>query len=179
MNSSNFSMEFELNGSEIRKLNKMYFENIYRERVTIISCLVLFVLIVSDFLNTNEDNDLIIWIIKTLIIIVFFLLIQYSIVETVCKIIFRLAKKLLRFDNFIRRYKFNFTNSLIYVHSPLGEFKHDWSKIDKAILTKDFFLLYIKERNGYIISISNKDDSRDLNRLLDFVEKNVTHIIKV
>ncbi|MDQ6471702.1 YcxB family protein [Flavobacterium sp. LHD-80] len=91
-----------------------------------------------------------------------------------------MTKKLLKFDNFINKYKLNFTNSLIYVRSPLGEFTHKWSQIDKAILTKDFFFLYVKEKNNYIISISNKyNNDRNMTDLIAFVESNVTQVIKV
>jgi hypothetical protein len=180
MNTSNFSLEFELTVSEIRKLNKMYFKNLYQERVMIISCIILLLLIFFDFFNLNDDNDLMEWIIRSLVLIAFFMMVQYSFVNTVCKILFRITKKLLEFDGFISKYKFNFTNSFIYVHSPLGEYAHKWSQIEKAILTKDFFFLYIKERNGYIISISNKcSDSRNMEKLIAFIENNVTQITKV
>ncbi|KAF2511406.1 YcxB family protein [Flavobacterium zhairuonense] len=86
----------------------------------------------------------------------------------------------MKFDKFISKYKFNFTNSFINVHSPLGEITHKWSQIEKAILTKDFFFLYVKERNGYIISISNKyDQYRNMEKLIDFVERKVTHVVKL
>jgi len=71
---------------------------------------------------------------------------------------------------------------LIQAKMPLqlGEFAHKWTQIEKAILTKDFFFLYIKERNGYIISISNKDtETRNMKELIAFVENNVTQITKV
>lgn len=179
MNTTNFSMEFELNVSEIRKLNKMYFENLYKQRVLIFSTIVLFSLILFDFFEIDENNDVFQWVIKSLIIIVCFLLIQYSFVETIYNIISKVSQKLLRSDKFISKYKFNFTNSLICVHSPFGEIKHKWDKIEKAILTKDFFLLYIKERNAYIISISTKNNKeRDIEKLLEFIENNVTHVIK-
>ncbi|WP_370526659.1 YcxB family protein [Flavobacterium sp. MDT1-60] len=104
---------------------------------------------------------------------------QYSFVNTTCKITFELIKKLLRFDRFLVKYKFNFTNSFIYVHSPLGEFVHKWTQIEKAILTKDFFFLYVKEKNGYIISISNKNENRNIKELITFVERNVIQVTKV
>ncbi|WP_431242055.1 YcxB family protein [Flavobacterium sp. P21] len=108
-----------------------------------------------------------------------FFLFQYSFVKTVSDLIFRLIKKLLKFDKFISKYKLNFTNSFIYVRSPIGEVSHKWSHIEKAILTKDFLLLYIKEKNGYIISISNKyNTNRNLGKLIAFVESNGTHITK-
>lgn len=180
MNTSNFSLVFELNASEIRKLNKMYFKNLYKERVTIISCIVLLYLMFFDSFNLGGDNDFIQWVIKNLVLVVLFFMFQYSFVNTICKIIFQLAKKLLRFDKFVSRYKFDFTNSFIRVHSPLGEFAHKWNKIEKAILTKDFFFLYVKDRNGYIISISNKcNDGRNMEKLISFVENNVVRITKV
>ncbi len=179
-NATNFSMEFELSVSEIRKLNKMYFEQLYKQRILIFSSLVLCSIIVLDFFNKDENNDVFQWIIKSLLIIVFFLLIQYSFVQALCNVIFKIAQKLVRFDTFISQYKFNFTNSLLCVHSPLGEIKHRWNKIEKAILTKDFFFLYIKERNAYIISISTKNSSgRDIKKLLEFIDTNVTPIIKI
>jgi hypothetical protein len=120
------------------------------------------------------------WIIRSLALIVFFLMIQYTVVNSVCKIIFRSVKKLRRAENFINKYKLNFTNSFIYVHSPLGGFKHKWNEIEKAILTKDFFFLYVKAQNNYIISISNKKTAgRNIEELIAFVENNVTHVKKV
>nr|MBU3859672.1 YcxB family protein [Flavobacterium sp. MC2016-06] len=158
----------------------MYFKHLYKERVTTISSLILFLLILFDFFRVDHNNDMMQWIIRSLILIIFFLLIQYSFVNTICKLIFRLAKKLLKFDSFISKYKFNFTSSLIHVHSPLGEFAHKWSEIEKAILTKDFFFLYVKKRNGYIITISNKDNNqRNMEELITFIERHVTHVTKV
>ncbi|KFF03395.1 YcxB family protein [Flavobacterium reichenbachii] len=180
MNTAAFSLEFKLNISEIRKLNKMYFKHLYKEKVTIFSSLLLFGLILFDYFRVDHKTDLIQWMIRSLILIIVFLFIQYSIVDAICKLIFKLAKKLLRFDSFISKYKFNFTNSSIYVHSPLGEFAHQWTEIEKAILTKDFFFLYVKKRNGYIITISNKcSDKRNIEQLITFVESNVTHVTKV
>lgn len=176
MNISDFSLEFGLNSSEIQKLNKMYFEHLYKERILLILALAVFVLIL---INLN-DNDLIDWIIKSLVLIVLFLMFQYTFVNSLSKIIFRLAKRLLKSENFINKYRLNFNNSSICVHSPLGRFTHKWSKIEKAILTKDFFFLYVKERNGYIISISSKaTKDRNIEELVSFIEKNVTHITKV
>lgn len=180
MNTSNFSLEFELNVSEIRKLNKMYFKHLYKERVIMISCFILFILIFFDSFNVINENDFTQWLLKNLILIVLFFMFQYSVVNTICKILFQLTKRLSRFDRFVSKYKLNFTNSFICVHSPLGEFVHKWSKIEKAILTKDFFFLYVKDRNGYIISISNKDNNdRNMDELIAFIESNVTPITKV
>lgn len=62
----------------------------------------------------------------------------------------------------------------------MGEIAHRWDQIEKAILTKDFLFLYIKDRNGYIITISNKDENgRNMDQLIAFVESNVTSIKKV
>ncbi|MNE61063.1 hypothetical protein D3C80_1562470 [compost metagenome] len=73
-----------------------------------------------------------------------------------------------------------FTNSKVCIRFPLGRLTHKWNTIEKAILTKNFLFLYIKEENNYIISISRKDyDCRKMEELLAFVEQNVTHIIKV
>lgn len=179
INNPNFSLEFGLNLVEITKLNKMYFKNRYKERLRIVVVIILFFSIFYDFFDVN-DTDFVIWLIRNLILIVLFLLFQYSFVNMLCKLFFQVVKKLLTFDRFIAKYKFNFTNSFIQVHSPLGEFAHKWTKIEKAILTKDFFLLYVKEKNGYIISISYKYNSeRNIEKLVAFVESNVTHVMKV
>ncbi|TPG38517.1 YcxB family protein [Flavobacterium pectinovorum] len=179
MNTSNLSLIFELNLSEIRKLNKMYFKNFYKERIAILSFMMLLFMMFFDSFSLTDDNEFIKWAIKNVLLVLVFFLFQYSIVNTICKIIFQLTKKLLKFDRFVNKYKFNFTDSSIYVHSPLGEVAHKWSKIEKAILTKDFFFLYVKDRNGYIISISNKCNDRNMNELITFVEKNVTPVTKV
>ncbi|SHM84264.1 YcxB family protein [Flavobacterium chilense] len=177
MNSSDFSLQFGLNVSEIQKLNKMYFENIYKDRILLASCAVLFFVI---FFDLRSEYDLIEWIIRSLALIIFFLMVQYSFVNSVCKIIFRLAKRFLKSERFVNKYRFHFTGSFICIHSPLGDFTHKWSKIEKAILTKDFLFLYFKERNGYIVSISNKgSNKRNMDELISFVENNVIHIIKV
>ncbi|SEO62817.1 YcxB-like protein [Flavobacterium sp. CF108] len=177
MNTPNFSLEFGLDVSEIQKLNKMYFKHLYKERILALFSIILFFLI---FIDLKNGKDLIDWIIRSLLFVVLFLMIQYSVVNSICKIIFRLAKRLLQSENFINKYRFNFTNTFIYVQSPLGRFKHKWSKIEKAMLTKDFFFLYVKERNGYIISIANNArNERDIEKLVAFVENNVTHVTKV
>ncbi|WP_343694295.1 hypothetical protein [Flavobacterium sp.] len=177
MNTTNFSLEFGLSVPEIQKLNKMYFKHLFKERVSALLGVFLFLLI---FINLKSDNDLIDWVIKSLALIILFLMIQYSIVNSICKAIFYLTNKLLKSGNFINRYRFNFTNSFLYVYSPLGGFKHKLSKIEKVILTKDLLLLYIKERNGYIISISNKDaESRNIKELIVFLENNVIPVSKV
>lgn len=94
--------------------------------------------------------------------------------------IFRLIKKVLKSENFANQYKLNFTSTSINICSPLGNFKHKWSKIEKAILTKDFLFLYVKDRNGYIISISNNcAGERNMEELISFVENNVVHVLKV
>lgn len=177
MNLSAFSLEFGLSTSEIQKLNKMYFKHLYKDRILIVLSTVLLVLILF---NLSNDNDLTEWVIRSLALIIFFLMVQYICVNSLCKLIFRLAKSLLKSEKFINKYRLNFTNSVICVQSPLGRFTHEWTKIEKAILTRDFFLLYIKERNGYIISISNKcSNGRNIEELVSFVEKNVTHVTKV
>lgn len=179
MNDSSFSLEFGLNVDEVQKLNKMYFKNLYRERIQILFGFVLLISTFYDFFDLNSGSDLIMWIIRNLFFVIVFLMFQYSFVNTICKLIFQLIKKLLRFDIFMAKYKFNFTYSSIYVHSPLGEFAHKWTQIEKAILTKDFFFIYIKERNGYILSISNKKQNKNMDELIAFIESNVMKVIKV
>jgi hypothetical protein len=155
----------------------MYFKHLYKERILLASVIILFLLILF---SLNNDNDFIEWIIRSLALIIFFLIIQYSFVNSICKLIFRLAKRSLKSENFINKYRLNFNDSFICVHSPLGRFRHKWSEIEKAILTKDFFFLYVKQRNGYIISISNKCvKGRNIDELISFIEKNVTHVTKV
>lgn len=180
MKTSNFFLEFDLNTSEIRKLNKMYFNNLYKERVIIFSAVMLLLVVFFDFFDLNDDVDYIQWLVRNLILIILFFLFQYSFVSTMSKVVLQFTKKLLKYHKFTDKYKFNFTNSSIYVHSPMGEFVHKWSQIEKAILTKDFFFLYVRGRNGYIISISNKYKSdRKIDELIAFVETNVTHITKI
>jgi hypothetical protein len=177
MDISNFSMEFGLSTSEIQKLNKMYFKHLYKERILLGLAIFLFLLILFTF---SSENDFVEWTVRSLVLIIFFLVIQYFFVNSICKIIFRLAKRLSKSENFIKKYRLNFTNSLIYVHSPLGRFAHKWTKIEKAILTKDFFFLYVKERNGYIITIANKcNNSKNMGELVAFVEQNVTKVFKI
>jgi len=180
MNNAQFSLEFELNTAEIRKLNKMYFKNLWEERIRFLSNMLLVVAIVLNLFYL-DNSDYIIWLIRNLSFILLFLLLQYPFVNTLCRLIFQLIKELLKVDRFISKYKLNFTNSSIYVHSPIGEITHKWSQIEKAILTKDFFLLYIKESKGYnIISISNKcNKDRNMEGLIAFVESKVVHITKV
>ncbi|MNY19007.1 hypothetical protein D3C86_1524200 [compost metagenome] len=179
MNASNFSLEFRLSADEVRKLNKMYFKNLYKGRVQILFGFVLLFYIFSSFFDLSNGSDLITWIIRNLTFVIIFFMFQYSFVNTTSKLTFELIKKLLRFDGFLMKYKFNFTNSFIYVHSPLGGFVHKWTQIEKAILTKDFFFLYVKGKNRYIISISNKNQNRDIKELIAFVERNVIQVMKV
>ncbi|WP_264550757.1 YcxB family protein [Flavobacterium sp. N2038] len=177
MINSKFSLEFKLSPVEIRKLNKMYFKNLYEDKVRIFSFVLL---LVSFIISLNYNTDFVTWIIRNLIFVVLFLVFQYSFVNAICRLIFKLIKKLAKFDKYINKYKLNFTNSFIYVHSPLGDVKHKWNQIENAILTKDFFFLYIKEKNNYIISISNEQNSgRNIDKLIAFVEGNVTPVIKV
>ncbi|MEZ0182407.1 YcxB family protein [Flavobacterium oncorhynchi] len=176
MKISNFSLQFELNVSEIQKLNEMYFKNIYRNWILLFLGIVLFSLI---FLDLNIQDDLVEWIIRSLALIIIFLMIQYSFVNSICEIIFRLAKKL-QPEKVKNKYRISFTDCFIYIYSPFGNFTHKWSKIEKAILTKKFLFLYFKERNGYIISISNKKtNERNIEELISFVENNVIHVVKV
>jgi hypothetical protein len=180
MGTSKFSLEFELNVAEVRKLNKMYFKRLYKERVTIVSVIVLAFLIFFDFFNLNSDEDFIKWELRTIAFIVLFLMFHYPIVNAICRIIFQLSKKIADYSTVFGKYKFNFTNSFIYVHSPLGAFAHKWSQIEKAVLTKDFFFLYVKDDDQHIISISNKfNKGRNINELIAFVESNVIEITKM
>ncbi|MBL0738551.1 YcxB family protein [Flavobacterium sp. GN10] len=180
MNTTNFLLEFKLNFSEIRKLNKMYFKYLFRERFIYISIFFPLIVISFDFASINEDTDLSAWLIRSLALIIFFVAIEYSFINTISKISFQLTKKLLKFERFHSKYKITFTSEEIYVRSPLGELTHKWSKIEKAILTKNFLFLYVKERNNYIISISRKDyNFRKIEELLIFIEKNAIPIVKV
>ncbi|SFD53754.1 YcxB-like protein [Flavobacterium phragmitis] len=177
MTAANFSLEFQLNISEIKKLNKMYFRHLFRDRVMFcLLALLVFVICIDYILETDFFN----WLLKSLFLVVIFVIIQFSFIDVISKTVFRWTKKLMRLDKFPNRYKLTFTYSDICVKSPLGELTHKWSKIEKVILTKNFLFFYIKERNGYIISISKKDsDYRKIEELLSFVEKNVIPVIKV
>lgn len=180
MYNPDFALEFKLNSVEIRKLNKMYFKRIYKERFRFFSFILLFFLIFFDVFDWNDDNDLIRWFSRNLVLILFFILFQCQIVNTLCRSFFKLIRKLMKFKRFLRSYKFNFTNSFIHVYSPLGEVEYKWGEIEKAILTKDFFFLYIKEKKEYVISISNKEnEERNIKKLIAFVENNVTKITKI
>lgn len=176
---TNFFLEFGLNADEVQKLNKMYFKDLYKERLQIFFGFVFLFYILYSLFDLNNNDDLITWIITNMAFVIVFFIFQYSLVNTTSKIIFQLVKKFLIFDRFIAEYKFNFTSSFIYVRSPLGEFAHNWSQIEKAILTKEFFFLYVKEKKEYIISISNKNQNRDLKGLIAFVEGNVIPVTKV
>ncbi|WP_415780332.1 YcxB family protein [Flavobacterium chungbukense] len=134
-------------------------------------------LILADY---TLEIDLFQWLIQSCLLIVFFVIIQFSFVDAISKGVFKLTKRLMKKEKFINRYKLTFNYYNICIRSPLGELTHKWSKIEKVISTKNFLFLYIKERNGYIISISKKDyDCRKIEELLSFVEKNVITIIKV
>ncbi|KIO54769.1 YcxB family protein [Flavobacterium hibernum] len=180
MNAANFSLEFRLDMNEIRKLNKMYFKDLYKKRVMLFLAFMLFVVVFFDFFNLRNDNDFIQWIVGSLFLVILFLLFYYSIVDAICNMTFSLIKRLLKFERFVKKYQFSFTNSFICVRSPIGVFTHEWSCIEKAIITKDFLFLYVKDKNGYIISISNNyNDTRQMNELISFVNKNVTPITKI
>jgi len=180
MTASDFSLEFQLHLSEIRKLNKMYFRHLFRMRIILFTLIALVFLIGIDCWNTNLNEDFFSWIVRSLILIVVFVLVQSSLISTISKIIFSLTQKLMRFENFNSRYKFSFTNSVICVQSPLGHLTHKWSGIEKVISTKNFLFLYIKEKNGYIISISKKHcDGKKMEQLISFVENNITHVITI
>ncbi|MEN2488645.1 hypothetical protein AAYQ05_12670 [Flavobacterium sp. B11] len=180
MNPSNFSLEFQLHLSEIRKLNKMYFEHLFKDRIVFISILVLLFVIFFDFSHINLEADFFLWLIRSLAIIVFFVVIENSFIDAISKMAFQLAKRFVKFRKLNNRYKFIFTDSQLCIRFPLGQLTHKWTAIEKAILTKNFLFLYIKGQNNYIITISRKDyDCRKMEELLAFVENNVTHIIKV
>lgn len=179
MNSTSFCLEFDLDMSEIRKLNKMYFRGLFQRRVLFFLAAILLGIIFFDYFNLNNDNDLIEWGIRNLLLITFFLLFQYLFINTITKAIFQFVNTLLKSERFANKYKFNFTSSFICIHSPLGEFTHKWCNIEKAILTKDFFFLYFKDKNGYIVSISNKYENRNMNELVSFLENNVIPVTKI
>lgn len=180
MNTTNFSLEFALNLSEIRKLNKMYFEHLFKQQMIFVSIMLLLFLIFFDFFTINFEDDFFLWLIRSLAFIAFFVIIENSFVDAVSRIIFQLTRKLLVFNNLSRKFRFVFTGSRVCIQFPLGRLTHNWTAIEKAILTKNFLFLYIKEQNNYIISISRKDyDCRKMEELLAFVEQNVIHIIKV
>lgn len=177
MTAAGFSLEFQMNVSEVKKLNKMYFKHLFRERIVFCLLAALLLMILIEYLIETDFFD---WLIKSLFLIVFFVIIQFSFIDVISKTIFNWTKKMMKLDKFPDRYKLAFTYSDICVKSPLGELTHKWSNIEKVISTRDFLFFYIKERNNYIISISKKDsDSRKIEELLSFVEKNVVSIIKV
>ncbi|MEP6932000.1 MAG: hypothetical protein ABI850_18395 [Flavobacterium sp.] len=180
MNTSKFSAEFELNINEIQKLNKMYFKRLYKGRVTVFFIIILMSFLFYDFFNLESQEDFIKWQLRSLVLIVSFFMFHYTFVNATCKIIFKLMRQLVGYTGFIGRYKLNFTNSYIYVNSPLGAFAHKWSQIEKAVLTKDFFFLYVKDTDQHIISISNKyNNKRNMPDLIAFVARNVTDITKM
>lgn len=175
MNAPNFLLEMELSVSEVRKLNKMYFKYTYKRKVLKVLCIVLFFLV---FFDLRRDIDLFVWIIRSLSQVILFLIFQQAIVSSISKIIFRLVE--IKSNLFINKYRLIFNSSFVCVHSPLGDFKHDWNSIEKAILTKNFFFLYVKEFNGYIISISTKHSTdRNMRELLEFIENNIIPVTKV
>jgi len=177
MNTANFLLEFELDVSEIKRLNKMYFRHLFKERIVFVLLAVLLLLILNDFSLQMDYFD---WLIRSLLLVVFFVMIQFLLIDVISKSIFKLTKIIIGLKNSSSKYKLSFTYSDICVKSPLGELTHKWSKIEKVIQTKNSLFLYIKERNGYIISISKKEsNSRKIEELLSFVEKNVVHVIKV
>lgn len=177
MTAANFSLEFQLSIPEIRKLNKMYFRHLFKERIVFCLFIILILVILVDY---ALEIDFFEWVIQSCLLIVLFVIIQFSFVDVISKGIFKLTKTLMNEEKFKNRYKLTFTYSNIYIRSPLGELTHKWSKIEKAISTKNFLFLYVKERNGYIISISKKDyDCKKIEELLSFVEKNIIQVIKI
>ncbi|MFH7013555.1 YcxB family protein [Flavobacterium sp. FlaQc-52] len=180
MNTSKISIEFELNVTEIQKLNKMYFKRLYKERVTVLFTIALVGFIFLDFFNLKSDDDVLKWYLRSAVLMVSFFVFHYAFVNTICKVIFKVMRKLEGYTNFIGKYRLNFTNSNIRVNSPIGAFVHKWSQIEKAVLTKDFFFLYVKDTDQHIISISNRcKNGRNLSDLIAFVENNVTEIMKI
>lgn len=177
MSAASFSLEFQLNISEVRKLNKMYFKHLLRERIVSFIFAVLMLMILIDYIMESDFLD---WLIRSLFLVVFFVIIQFSFIDIISKTIFKWISRILKLDKFPNRCKLSFTYSNICVKSPLGELTHKWSNIEKVISTKNFLFFYVKERNGYIISISkNESNARKLEELLSFVEKHVIQIIKV
>ncbi|WP_164515306.1 YcxB family protein [Flavobacterium ustbae] len=152
----------------------------FKDRIVTAFFIILVLTIIIDFFNINKGIDFVQWLIRSAILIILFIVIGYALADTICKVIFQLTKKLMKFERFLNKYRFNFTSSEISICSPMGGLIHNWSKIEKVILTKNFLFFYIKERNGYIISVSKKDyEERKIKDLIEFVEKNVTHIIKL
>ncbi|MBJ2126149.1 YcxB family protein [Flavobacterium sp. IB48] len=177
MNTANFSLEFQLNVSEIKMLNDMYFKHLFKDRIVFGLLIVLSLMILIDF---SLEIDYLDWLIRSLLLVVFFVMIQFSLIDVISKAIFKLTKKIIGLNKSSNKYKLSFTHSNICVKSPLGELTHKWSKIEKVIQTKNFLFLYIKEQNSYIISISKKEsNSKKIEELLSFVEKNVIHVVKV
>lgn len=177
MNTANFSLEFQLNVSEIKMLNDMYFKHLFKDRIAFGLLAVLSLMILIDF---SLEIDYLDWLIRSLLLVVFFVMIQFSFIDVISKAIFKLTKKIIGLNKSSNKYKLSFTYSNICVKSPLGELTHKWSKIEKVIQTKNYLFLYVKEQNSYIISISKKEsNSRKIEELLSFVEKNVIHVIKV
>lgn len=177
MKAANFSLEFQLNISEIRKLNKMYFEHLFKERLIYVFFVVALIVLFLDFIN---EADFFQWLISCLVTLVFLVVIQFFFLDAISRTIFCLTKWLIQYHKFYSRYKLTFTYSDVCVRSPLRDLKHKWTKIEKVISTKNFLFLYVKERNAYIISISKKDHNcQKIEELVSFVENHVMHVIKV
>lgn len=177
MTSANFLLEFQLNISEIKQLNKMYFKHLFKERIVFCMLTLLTFVVCIDFIL---ETDFLQWLISSLVLVVAFIIIQFFCINTISNMVFQLSKRLLKFDKFHRKYKLIFTYSDICVHSPLGALTHKWTKIEKVISTKDGLFLYVKERNNYIISISKKEyHCRKIEELLAFIESNITTVTKI
>lgn len=180
MNTSKFSAEFELNITEIQKINKMYFKRLYKGRVTFFFVIITVSFLLYDFLNLESQEDFLKFQVRSLVLVVLFFMFHYSFVNVTCRLLFKLIRRLMGYSTLIGKYKLNFTSSDIHVNSPLGAFAHKWSQIDKAVLTKDFFFLYVRDKEQHIISISNKFNSnRNMTDLITFVDRHVTQIMKM
>ncbi|RYJ37645.1 hypothetical protein NU08_3419 [Flavobacterium anhuiense] len=177
MPASNFSLELQLNISEIRKLNKMYFEHLFKEWIVYVLFIVALVTATLEFVR---EADFFQWLISCLLTLVLLVVIQFFFVDVISRTILGLAKRLIMYHQFYNRYKLTFTYFDISIQSPLGELKHKWTKIEKVISTKKSLFLYVKEKNTYIISISKKDHNcQEIEKLLSFVENHVMNVIKV
>lgn len=180
MSANAFLLEFQLKNSEIKKLNKMYIENLLHNIVFCSFFAIFSLCVFFDFINTDSTSDLNQWLIKSVIFIILIVIIQISTVDMITRLIYKIVKRLLKFDKFQSQYKLIFNYTDICIRSPFVELTHKWSKIDKVILTKDSLFIYLKEQNAYIISISTKNcEFRKMQELVDFVEKNVMQVLKV
>lgn len=181
MKDANFSLEFEMNDDELYKFNCDYFKRMYEKKIKILFFLSLLPFMFLNVKNIGNEYEFIQWLILNMAVVFVFAILQPLFVNLICRILVNSDSQFVENNRMLGKYKYDFNESKISIESPVGFFTHKWSQLESVVLTKEYLLLYISKKKGYIISRSGSKckDNRKMQELIYMVENKVCNMVRI